>query len=103
MYAVISVPGRQLKTEPGQTIRVDFMQNAKEGDPVVFDKVLLFSDGMNVKVGTPYVGATVRATVVSHERGKKVIVYKKKRRVDYHKKHGHRQKYTTVHVDSIEA
>ncbi len=101
MYAVFTIPGRQVKAEPGQKLRVDFMENAKEGDKVTFDKVMLLSDGQNVRVGTPYVGATVHATVVSHDRGKKVIVFKKKRRVDYHKKQGHRQRYTTVMIDSI--
>ena len=102
MHAVLAVPGRQVRIEPGQTLRVDFMDSAKEGAKIVFDKVMLLSDGQNVRVGTPYVGATVHATVVAHERGKKIIVYKKKRRVDYHKKQGHRQRYTTVRIDSIE-
>jgi large subunit ribosomal protein L21 len=102
MYAVVSIPGRQVRIEPGQTLRVDFMAARKEGDKVVFDKVMLLSDGKKVQVGTPFLSATVHATVVAHERGDKVIVYKKKRRVDYHKKHGHRQRFTTVHIDSIE-
>jgi large subunit ribosomal protein L21 len=102
VYAVLSIPGRQVRIELGQTLRVDFMAAQKEGDKVVFDKVMLLSDGQNVRVGTPYVGAAVHATVVAHERGDKVIVYHKKRRVDYHKKRGHRQRYTTVRIDSIE-
>jgi large subunit ribosomal protein L21 len=102
MYAVLSIPGRQVRVEPGQTLHVDFMAAQKEGDKVVFDKVMLLSDGQNVRVGTPFVGATVHATVLTHGRDDKVIVFKKKRRVDYHKKLGHRQRFTTVRIDSIE-
>lgn len=102
MYAVFSVPGRQVRVEPGQTLRIDYMASKKEGDKVVFDKVMFFSDGKTVKIGTPFLGAAVHATVVSHERGPKVIVFKKKRRVDYHKKQGHRQRFTTVRIDSIQ-
>jgi large subunit ribosomal protein L21 len=102
MYAVIHVPGRQIKAAPGQNLQLDFLGHAKEGDKVVFDKVMLLADGATVRFGTPYVGATVHATVVAHSRGKKVIVFKKKKRVDYHKKQGHRQRFTTVHIDSIE-
>jgi large subunit ribosomal protein L21 len=101
MYAVITIPGRQVKAEPGQKVRIDFMDKAKTGDKIVFDKVLLLADGPNIRVGTPYVGATVNATVISQDRGKKVIVFKKKKRVDYHKRQGHRQRYTTVVIDSI--
>jgi len=102
MYAVFSIIGRQFKAQPGDTIRLDYVHEAKEGEKLTFDKVLLCSDGQNVRVGTPYVGAKVVATVVSHGRAKKVIVYKKKKRTDSHKKQGHRQRFTTVHIDSIE-
>jgi large subunit ribosomal protein L21 len=103
MYAVFSIVGRQIKAQPGETLRLDYIHSAKEGDKVTFDKVLLFSDGQNVKVGTPFVGAKVMATVISHDKAKKVIVYKKKKRTDSHKKQGHRQRFTTIHIDSIEA
>jgi large subunit ribosomal protein L21 len=103
MYAVLRIPGRQIKAEPGQVFKVDFLESKKEGDKVVFDQVMLLNDGKNVQIGSPYVKAAVHVTVVSHDRAKKVIVYKKKRRTDSHKKLGHRQRYTTVRVDSIEA
>jgi large subunit ribosomal protein L21 len=103
MYAVISIVGQQVKAQPGDTIRLDYMHAAKEGDKLTFDKVLLVSDGPKVLVGTPFIGAKVLATVLSHGRSKKVIVYKKKKRTDSHKKQGHRQRFTTVHIDSIEA
>ncbi len=102
MYAVFSIVGRQVKAQPGDTLRLDYIHTAKEGDKLTFDKVLLFSDGQNTRIGTPYVGAKVVATVVAHDRGDKVIVYKKKKRTDSHKKQGHRQRFTTVHIDSIE-
>jgi large subunit ribosomal protein L21 len=102
MYAVFSHVGRQVKAQPGQTLRLDFIHTAKEGDKLTFDKVLLLSDGSNVRVGTPFVPAKVVVTVISHDRSKKVIVYKKKKRTDSHKKQGHRQRFTTVHIDSIE-
>jgi large subunit ribosomal protein L21 len=102
MYAVFSSSGTQIKAEPGRRIRVAFMRDQKEGDKVSFDRVLLVSDGADTRVGTPFVGAKVLGTVVAHGRTKKVIVFKKKRRVDYHKRHGHRQHFTTVLVDSIE-
>jgi large subunit ribosomal protein L21 len=102
MYAVINVPGRQIKAEIGQTLRVDYLPSAREGEKIVFDKVLFLSDGQSVRVGTPFVAARVHATVVAHGRDKKIIVFKKKRRVDYHKKYGHRQRFTTVRIESIE-
>jgi large subunit ribosomal protein L21 len=102
MYVVFQAPGRQLKAEVGQKLRVDFLTNAKEGDKVAFDKVLFLADGQNVRIGTPYVGAKIHATVVSHMRDRKLIVFKKHKRVDYHKKQGHKQRYTTVTIDSIE-
>lgn len=100
MYAVFNVPGGQTKAKVGDKVQLNSLpQNA--GDKITFDEVLLVSDEQNVRIGNPFVGAVVEATVVSHERGDKVIVYKKKRRVDYHKKNGHRQHYTTVRIDAI--
>lgn len=103
MYAVLTAGGRQVKVRPEEKLRVDFLPNASEGEQVVFDKILLVSDDQGVRIGTPFVEGVVRATVVSHGRDDKIIVYKKKRRVDYHKKQGHRQDFTTVRIDSIEA
>ena len=102
MYAVCQIPGRQLKVGPGETVRVDYLDSHKEGDSIVFDKVLLVSDGGKTKIGAPYVSARVMGTVVMHGRDKKVVVYKKKKRTDYHKLRGHKQRFTTVRIDSIE-
>ncbi|MBU0508248.1 50S ribosomal protein L21 [bacterium] len=103
MYAVFATGGRQVKAAPEQTVQVDYLPDAGEGQKILFDKVLLVSDDHGVRIGAPYLEGAVHATVVAHTRDKKVLVYKKKRRVDYHKKHGHRQDYTTVRIDSIEA
>jgi large subunit ribosomal protein L21 len=102
MYAVCQVPGRQLRVGPGETVRVDYIDSVKEGDPIVFDKVLLVSDGPKTSVGAPFLAARVVGTVVTHGRGKKIVVYKKKKRTDYHKQRGHKQRFTTVRIDSIE-
>ena len=102
MYAVCQVPGRQLKVGTGETVRVDFMESLKEGDPVVFDKVLLISDGKKTKIGAPFLKARVKGTIVAHGREKKIVVYHKKRRTDSHKMRGHKQRFTSVRIDSIE-
>jgi large subunit ribosomal protein L21 len=103
MYAVCQVPGRQLKVAAGDTVRVDLMETLKEGDPVVFDKVLLISDGQKTKIGAPFLNARVKGTIVAHGRDKKIVVYHKKRRTDSHKMHGHKQRFTSVRIDAIEA
>ena len=102
MYAVIATGGKQYKVSEGDVIRVEKL--GKEADEkVTFDQVLLVSDS-DVKVGDPTVAnASVDATVVSNGKAKKVIVYKYKRKTGYHKKNGHRQAYTEVKIDKINA
>ena len=102
MYAVCQVPGRQLRVGPGETVRVDYIDSAKEGDPIVFDKVMLVSDGQKTTVGAPFITARVKGTILAHGRDDKIVVYKKKKRTDYHKMRGHKQRFTTVRIDSIE-
>ena len=102
MYAVCLIPGRQIRVSSGETIRVDYLDSKKQGDQVVFEQVLLVNDGKKTVIGAPFVTARVLGTVVTHLRDKKVIVYKKKKRTDYKKLRGHKQRYTTVRVDSIE-
>ena len=102
MYAVIATGGKQYKVSEGETIR-DEKLGAEAGSTYTFDQVLLVS-GDEVKVGEPTVaGATVEATVVGDGKAKKVIVYKYKRKTGYHKKNGHRQQYTEVKIDKINA
>ena len=82
-------------------MRVAFLGETKEGDKVTFDKVLLVSDGDKVRIGAPFVGAKVVATVVGHGRERKIIVFKKKRRKHYKRTKGHRQGFTTLKIESI--
>ena len=102
MYAVIATGGKQYKVSEGDTLKVEKL-GVEAGEKVTFDQVLLVS-GDDVKVGDPTVaGATVEASVVSNGKAKKVIVYKYKRKSGYHKKNGHRQQYTEVKIEKINA
>jgi len=101
MYAIIETQGKQHKVIEGQLLVVDRVK-AEEGAAINLDKVLLLESGDNVKVGSPYVdGANVVASVVEHKKGKKIIVFKKKRRKQYKRTQGHRQYLTVLKIDSI--
>jgi len=101
MYAIIEKGGKQYKAVPGTTIEVDRMQ-IEEGTQIDFDQVLLVANEDDVKVGTPTVkGANVKATVLEHFKGRKIIVFKYKPRVNYRRKQGHRQQYTRLQIDEI--
>ncbi|WP_318615174.1 50S ribosomal protein L21 [Sporosarcina sp. YIM B06819] len=102
MYAIIETGGKQIKVEQGQEIYIEKV--AGEADEIVtFDKVL-FVGGENVKVGAPFVeGASVTGKVVKQGRAKKITVYKYKPKKNYHKKQGHRQPYTKIVIDGINA
>ena len=102
MYAIIATGGKQYKVAEGDVIKVEKL-GAAAGENVVFDQVLVVR-GDDVKVGNPTVeGATVTASVVKEGKAKKVIVYKYKRKTGYHKKNGHRQQYTQVKIEKINA
>jgi large subunit ribosomal protein L21 len=102
MYAIIQTAGKQFRAEPGRTLRVPSMK-AEPGSTVVFETVLLASDGTSVRAGTPAVkGAKVTAEVVKHGKGEKVVVFKFKRRKNYARKQGHRQGFTEVKVQSVD-
>lgn len=101
MFAIVSIAGQQFKVEEGQQIFVHRLA-ANEGDSVTFDSVNLLDNGGQVKIGTPNVsGASVKASVLTHIKGDKVIVFKKKRRKGYRKKNGHRQQFTKIKIESI--
>ena len=101
MYAIIKTGGKQYRVSEGQTLRVEKLSAE---DKVSFDQVLLVGGDDGVKVGKPVVeGASVDADVVREGRGKKVIIFKKKRRKGYHKKQGHRQAFTEVKITQINA
>ncbi len=102
MYAIIATGGKQYKVSEGDVIRVEKLE-AEAGETVTFDQVLAVSDG-ELKVGAPTVeGAAVTGTVEKQGKAKKVIVYKYKRKTGYHKKNGHRQLFTQVKIDKINA
>ena len=99
MYAIIATGGKQYKVAEGDVLKVEKL-GAAAGE--TFDQVIAVSnDGL--KVGADVAGATVTATVVGEGKGKKVIVYKYKRKTGYHKKNGHRQAYTQVKIEKINA
>ena len=101
-YAVIAACGKQYKVSEGDVIKVEKLGVA-DGETVTFDKVLLVSDGETV-IGNPTIaGASVTAYVVCEGKDKKVVVYKYKRKTGYHKKNGHRQLFTKVKIESINA
>lgn len=102
MYAIIATGGKQYKVAEGDVIRVEKL-GVEAGQTYNFDQVLAVNNGEMI-IGTPTVaGATVSATVMGEGRAKKVIVYKYKRKTGYHKKNGHRQAYTQVKIEKINA
>lgn len=103
MYALINYKGKQYKVAQGDEILVDRL-NGEVGSKVEIDSVLLLKDGDSVSVGAPYVnGAKVSATISENIRSRKVLVYKYESKKDYHKMYGHRQHYTRIKIDSINA
>ena len=101
MLAIVNIAGQQFKVTEGQEIFVHQLE-AGEGDNISFDQVLLVQNDDATQVGTPIVsGASVNATVLGHQKGDKVIVFKKKRRKGYKVKNGHRQRFTKIKIESI--
>ncbi len=101
--AIVRTGGKQYRVEPGMTLRVEKLP-AEAGSTVELTDVLLVGRGASAKVGTPTVsGAKVVAKVAAHGRAKKVIVYKFRRRKNYRRKRGHRQPYTELRIESIQA
>lgn len=101
MYAIIEACGKQYKVVEGDTVFFEKL-DTEEGKKVTFDKVILVSDDKKVQVGNPYVkGVKVEGKVVSHGKGKKIIVFKMKPKKNERKKQGHRQPYTKVEITAI--
>jgi large subunit ribosomal protein L21 len=101
-YAIVEDGGKQYKAVEGDTIEVDHYQS-DPGEKIDLDHVLLVADGDDITVGAPFVpGAKIAATVVSHFKGPKVVVFKYKPKVRYRVKSGHRQQYTRLRIDAIE-
>jgi large subunit ribosomal protein L21 len=101
MYAVIKTGGKQYRVVAGEKLKVEQIP-ADIGSEIVIDQVLMIGDGDTVSVGTPLVaGAVVKATIIDHGRGKKVLIFKMRRRKHYRKTQGHRQNYTEIRIDGI--
>lgn len=103
MYAVVEIAGKQFKVAEKQSLFVHRLE-AAEGDKVSFDRVLLVENNGKTQVGAPVIsGSSVEAKVLSHVKGDKVLVFKKKRRKGYAVKRGHRQQFTKIQIESIKA
>jgi len=101
MYAVIRSGGKQYRVTPGQTVRLEKV-TGEVGSKVELGDVLLVENEGNIQVGSPVVAnAKIQATVLEHDRAKKILVFKKKRKKQYRRTQGHRQDYTAVRIDSI--
>ncbi|EMS69739.1 50S ribosomal protein L21 [Ruminiclostridium cellobioparum] len=103
MYAIIMTGGKQYKVQEGDVVFVEKLA-AEEGSAFTFDKVLAVSKDGKVNFGAPLLEtATVNAKVLSHGKGEKIIVFKYKAKKNYRKKQGHRQPYTKVQIEKINA
>ena len=101
MYAIVDISGKQFRVEKGQELKVPF-SGGESGTNVQYDRVLLVGEEAGTRIGQPVVaGAQVDATILSHGREKKIIVFKFKRRKGYRRKRGHRQDYTLMRINDI--
>ena len=101
MYALVEYSGKQFFLKEGEKLKIPFLDE-KVGTKVSFEKVLLYNDGKNEKVGSPYIKSlSFNAKIISHGKNKKIVVFKKKRRKGYHKKNGHRQQFTMVEIEKL--
>ncbi len=103
MYAVIKTGGKQYRVISGERLKVEKLE-AEVGATVTLDQILMVSDGDKTTIGSPIIkGATVKATVLSHGRGDKVMIFKFRRRKHYRKTQGHRQSFTEIKIEAIAA
>ena len=101
MYAIVDIEGQQFKVQKDQRVYVHRLEG-EEGSSIEFGNVLLIDNEGKINVGAPAIsGASVKATILKHLKGDKVIVFKKKRRKGYKVKRGHRQFLTQVQIDAI--
>jgi large subunit ribosomal protein L21 len=101
MYAVLKTGGKEYRVSKGDLIRVEKMEG-NVGDPVTLKEVLMVSQEGDIQVGTPLLAnATVTGEIVQHIKGKKVLIFKMKRRKNYRRLRGHRQTYTYIKVNDI--
>ncbi len=103
MYAVIKTGGKQYRVVAGERLKVEKLE-VEVGGTVTLDQILMVSDGDKTTIGSPIIkGATVKATVLSHGRGDKVMIFKFRRRKNYRKTQGHRQSFTEIKIEAIAA
>ncbi len=103
MYAIIKTGGKQYMVSEGDVLTIEKL-DAESGAKVLFEEVLAVGNNGELQIGNPVVGgAKVEATVMENGRGKKIIVFKYKPKKDYRKKQGHRQPYTRVRIEKIDA
>ena len=103
MYAIMASGGKQYRVQEGDVLRLEKL-DGDVGASVSFGQVLMVSDGETVQLGRPVLeGASVHAHIVEQDKAKKILVFKFKRRKHFRKKQGHRQPYTAVKIDRIEA
>ncbi len=102
-YAIVNDRGRRFTARPGERVLIDLQSGLEPGSTIVFDRIELVSTDGGVQVGTPVVqGAKVHATVEGETKGKKVVVFKYRRRKSSRRKHGARAKYTSIAIQKIE-
>ena len=99
-YAIFETGGKQYQAIEGQTVAVEKI-DAQAGETVTFDRVLLRRDNENIEIGQPHLDTPVKASVIKHDRGPKLVVFKMKRRKKYRRKHGHRQDQTVVRIEQV--
>ena len=103
MYAIVKSGGKQYRIQEGDVLRVE-KRPGDVGSSISFDEILMFSDGENAKIGEPFLeNISVQGHIVEQGKAKKIIVFKYKRRKRYRRKQGHRQQFTAIKIDSIEA
>lgn len=103
MKATIKTQGRQYTVQEGDVLFVNRYQDSNQNDSITIDTVLAVGEGETMKFGTPLVeGASVTATILENKRGKKVVIFKKKRRKGYRNKRGHRQELSVIKINSIQ-
>jgi large subunit ribosomal protein L21 len=103
MYAVVNTGGKQYKVQKGETLRIEKIPG-EVGSSVTFDKVLMVADGENIRVGQPVLeNVAIQAQIVEQDKAKKILIFKYKRRKRYRRKNGHRQPFTAIRIDGIEA
>ncbi len=102
MKATIKIQGKQLTVSEGDIYFVNRFKDSNAGDSISINEVLMLGEGESTKFGTPFVdGASVDFKVLENKRGKKVLIYKKKRRKGYQRKNGHRQELSVIKIESI--